>query len=486
LRRVRRSVAAAIVLAGLAAALVSVGVREGSRASAAGEQVTLQIAPRGDGTVSASPVGVDQAGQAVPNPCDENHDANSCTALYPAGTTVVLTAKPDAVAGNSFSGWSTPDCPGTGTCTVKLDDKVTTVVATFSPLDLEVVLSNESKGHVTSAPAGIDCPNKCTAKFPAGSTVMLTATGTTGHTFRAWKPGCEPETAATCTIVVNDQPTAAGVAFDADSLPIVPSTIDVQLSVRKGGSGAGKVSSGRIDCGGTCSGSFGFNTLLTLLAEPDGTSVFGGWGGVCAAGKTSCTIPVGPITNLRVVFDKDATPPSAPGGLVVQGRSRTSLALGWSPATDNLGVTGYRVYLNDAAAGDASAPGHSFEGLACGRSYVLGVDAVDLAGNRSAKATLTAATAICSLAARLAGVAVKGGNVVVMLRVSIPTRARVGLWRGSKRLAEATFPVKPGTNVLRLRVPAGRSGRHTLRIAVTNPNGAAIRITRGVLLPRAR
>src|SRR5206468_1625954 len=61
----------------------------------------------------------------------------------------------------------------------------------------------------------------------------------------------------------------------------------------------------------------------------------------------------------------------------------------------NVGVAGYTLTLNGATVGTSSGPSFTVKGLTCGTSYVLGVQASDAAGNRSAVATLSAATAAC-------------------------------------------------------------------------------------------
>src|SRR5436305_13774029 len=65
--------------------------------------VTLQVAPRGPGVVSASPAGVDSDGQPVTAACDRNEGSESCAWRHPAGATVQLRAHPDA--GRGFAGW---------------------------------------------------------------------------------------------------------------------------------------------------------------------------------------------------------------------------------------------------------------------------------------------------------------------------------------------------------------------------------------------
>ena len=84
-----------------------------------------------------------------------------------------------------------------------------------------------------------------------------------------------------------------------------------------------------------------------------------------------------------------------PAGLTVGTRTTTSVALSWSASSDNVGVTGYGVYSNGTLAGSPTGTSYTLSGLTCGTSYSVDVDAVDAAGNRSAKATVTAATSAC-------------------------------------------------------------------------------------------
>jgi chitodextrinase len=94
----------------------------------------------------------------------------------------------------------------------------------------------------------------------------------------------------------------------------------------------------------------------------------------------------------------DAEAPSTPGGLSISGQSQTSVTLTWNASTDNVGVTGYNAYRNTTLAGTTptGTRTYSFNGLACGTSYTLGVEALDAAGNKSARATINGATSPCS------------------------------------------------------------------------------------------
>src|SRR5439155_8636740 len=126
--------------------------------------------------------------------------------------------------------------------------------------------------------------------------------------------------------------------FDDDAKLQLPTTITVEFQVRKGGSGSGRVTASKIDCGTVCTSNYGFGKTITLTAKPDDGSLFDGWNGVCAKTQLTCTFAVGPITAIRALFARDTTPPSVPGGLAVKSTTRTSIAISWSASTDNLAV----------------------------------------------------------------------------------------------------------------------------------------------------
>ena len=82
----------------------------------------------------------------------------------------------------------------------------------------------------------------------------------------------------------------------------------------------------------------------------------------------------------------DTTPPTAPTNLSSPSQSTTSIALTWSASTDNVGVTSYDVYRNNAKVGSvsvAAATSYTDSGLTSGTSYTYYVIAKDAAGNSS-------------------------------------------------------------------------------------------------------
>ncbi|MDX6343577.1 MAG: hypothetical protein QOH87_3715 [Trebonia sp.] len=87
----------------------------------------------------------------------------------------------------------------------------------------------------------------------------------------------------------------------------------------------------------------------------------------------------------------DTTAPSVPTGLrATAGNSQ--VALSWTASTDNVGVTGYRVYRNGALVASPSGTSYTDTGLTDGTAYSYTVAAVDAATNTSAQAGAVSVT----------------------------------------------------------------------------------------------
>lgn len=89
----------------------------------------------------------------------------------------------------------------------------------------------------------------------------------------------------------------------------------------------------------------------------------------------------------------DTQAPSVPANLTATAVSSSQVNLGWSTASDNVGVTGYALYRNNVFLKNVSGTSTSDTGLAASTSYSYFVRAQDAAGNSSGNsATVTATT----------------------------------------------------------------------------------------------
>jgi chitodextrinase len=101
---------------------------------------------------------------------------------------------------------------------------------------------------------------------------------------------------------------------------------------------------------------------------------------------------------LPVPLGPDTQPPSVPQGFRTTGKTQTSISVAWNASSDNVGVTGYRIYKNGTRIAQVTQTNYTLTGLACGTTYEIGLTAVDAAGNESYRpeAIKNESTSACS------------------------------------------------------------------------------------------
>jgi chitodextrinase len=88
----------------------------------------------------------------------------------------------------------------------------------------------------------------------------------------------------------------------------------------------------------------------------------------------------------------DTQPPSAPTGVQAGATGATTISVSWQPSTDNVGVSGYRVYRNGIQVGETISTSFADAGLSPATAYTYTVVAYDAAGNVSAASSPASAT----------------------------------------------------------------------------------------------
>jgi glucose/arabinose dehydrogenase len=143
------------------------------------------------------------------------------------------------------------------------------------------------------------------------------------------------------------------------------------------------------------------NTLSSLLTLTPGAS----WGLYVnardAAGNLSKSSASLPITVPQCQADNE--PPTTPTGLKGSAAG-TTVNLSWNAATDNIGVTAYDIYRNNAKVASTASRTYADAGLAANTTFqysVLARDAQNNASPRSANVAVTTgatcATSVCSV-----------------------------------------------------------------------------------------
>ena len=113
-----------------------------------------------------------------------------------------------------------------------------------------------------------------------------------------------------------------------------------------------------------------------------------------AAGNVSANSNTASATTLPPPPAGDTTAPSAPTGLAGTAVSTSRINLTWNAATDNVGVTGYRIFRNGTQIGTSSSTSFAATGLATGTTYNFIVRAYDAAGNVSGNSSTATVTTL--------------------------------------------------------------------------------------------
>ena len=217
---------------------------------------------------------------------------SSCSGTFPSGTSVILNATP--ANGSIFTGWSGENCAGTGPCTVTITS-ATALTAAFdmAPVSLTVSNAGTGSGAVSSTPAGISCGTACSASYPYGATVSLTAVAQAGSIFSGWNGSCAG--AGSCSVAL----TSAAAVTATFTQELASSTLSVSVS------GKGTVTSvpGGINCASTCSAIYAAGTSVTLTATPGSRFAFQEWGGACS-GTGTCTVSMSARETVTATFKK--------------------------------------------------------------------------------------------------------------------------------------------------------------------------------------
>ncbi|GGG54014.1 hypothetical protein GCM10010918_03530 [Paenibacillus radicis (ex Gao et al. 2016)] len=88
----------------------------------------------------------------------------------------------------------------------------------------------------------------------------------------------------------------------------------------------------------------------------------------------------------------DTQAPTAPSNLTATAVSGSQINLSWTASTDNVGVTGYRVFRGSTQVGTPSGTTYSDTGLTASTAYSYTVKAIDAAGNLSPNSNTATAT----------------------------------------------------------------------------------------------
>jgi hypothetical protein len=200
-----------------------------------------------------------------------------------------VTLEPIAAEGYTFVGWS-PSPPCATLFTMPANDLTCTATfrASGESYPLNVALSGNGVGSVTSQPSGILCSNlpgeipDCNETYAVNTLVTLTTTPGVGpHYFAGWSGACSGTGSCTVTLSTAKSVTATFATGYALTLTYNP---DGSIARDPVGSNCTFASTtGDLQC------IYAPNTVVTLSAVPAG-GTFTGWGGGSCTGTGACQV----------------------------------------------------------------------------------------------------------------------------------------------------------------------------------------------------
>jgi hypothetical protein len=190
-----------------------------------------------------------------------------------------------------------------------------TMSATSASAPLRTValdVSVSGTGSVT-AEGGIDCGDKCDARYRSGSIVDVTAKPSANETFARWGGDC-----------YGAQPSCSILLDGATRVRAVFQPIPRNVRIAVGGPGMVTSEPPGLRCGtaaAECIAPFGQGQTIRLIAASDPDAKLFSWGGACefVSGK-ECELTVGanePVTDQALATFSDAAPPADPQTLIV-------------------------------------------------------------------------------------------------------------------------------------------------------------------------
>jgi chitodextrinase len=133
----------------------------------------------------------------------------------------------------------------------------------------------------------------------------------------------------------------------------------------------------------------GGSAAITALCGTDATAAFTAMHGSSQAAQNALSSLL--IGNLVV---SDNTSPSIPTNLSASAISSSRINLNWTASTDNIGVTGYKIFRDGTQVGTSITNSFNNMGLTASTTYAYTVSAFDAAGNNSGLSNTATATTL--------------------------------------------------------------------------------------------
>jgi LmbE family N-acetylglucosaminyl deacetylase len=218
---------------------------------------------------------------------------NSLSASYTVSSSSTIVATVPLAATSGPVSVTTP--AGTATSTSNFTVRVTLGASTAGN-GAGTVTSVSSPNSATQ----INCGAACSAVYDLGSVVTLTATPAIGSNYTSWS-GCDSVSGNACTVNMNAARSVTAI-FTLQTFPLTVNKTHLLTGNGTVTSTSSPASPSQINCGGTCSVSYNYGTVVTLTATPELLSLFNGWSGCDSTSGTTCTVTIGSARSVTASF----------------------------------------------------------------------------------------------------------------------------------------------------------------------------------------
>jgi hypothetical protein len=249
--------------------------------------LTVSLAGAGSGYVSSDPVGIVCTGEE-----------ETCVHTFDTQTWVTLTAVPDS--GTKFVGWGNNAYCGDRFSLIR--DTHCTAYFEWLPVDLTVTV--QGHGRVTSEPEGLDCHDQCQQTFEKQTIVTLTPLADAGWQFERWAKDCD----ATGVVELGRDKHCQAVfsRIAAKTIPALqPAYFDLTVKIK--GQGTVIDDQEKIACQPQCTAMYFAGAQPRLIATPAEYFYFAGWSEDCMGDDLETAVIMDRAKNCTAHFEQKHT-----------------------------------------------------------------------------------------------------------------------------------------------------------------------------------
>ncbi|MBF0525647.1 MAG: hypothetical protein HQK56_11180, partial [Deltaproteobacteria bacterium] len=226
------------------------------------QTLTGQTSPSGYGTIATTNLSTNSSGSSISTKVQK-------------GATVNLTATP--APGKIFKQWTGSTSTVNGnTCTVIMNSDATVTAVFDNPPQYSLTVTPVAHCQITAP--GLTCPGTCSASYPNGTVVTLTAVPDSGYTVKSWT-NVDQSSGNTATVTLQNA--------NRSGISVVLTQSNYTLSIQPSPANGTITSADGLNCPGTCSKSYAPGTVVSLTANPNVGYGVGPWTGATGSGNTA-------------------------------------------------------------------------------------------------------------------------------------------------------------------------------------------------------